>query len=152
MFVRHLLIGVMALATRAYPQVPSEHLYSTRPLLSNVPLSDEISIDVIELSQGVGSQPPMLVVHLWGQPIRSGETNPHPRLLSEMATQVWLLRADGTSVAQRPKMPCVGDRAGVVTDTACFSFDDAPRQDVAGVVVSVDGKLYVREIKANPAP
>jgi hypothetical protein len=152
MFVRHLLIGVMTLATQPYPQVPSEHLHSSRPLLNNVPLSDEISIDVIELSRGVGSQPPMLVVHVWGQPVRSGGTNPHPRLLSEMAIQVWLLRADGTSMAQRPKMPTIGDRAGVVIDTTSFFFDDAPRQDVTGVVVSVNGKLFVREIKATSTP
>jgi len=150
MLARTFLIGVMALATLPSPQVPSRQVHSFRPLLNTVPLSDEISVDVIELFEGVGAQPPLLVVQLGRLPTRSGESNPHPQPLSGMAIQVWLLRADGTSVAQRQKRSIVApEQAGVITETTSVFFDDVPHHDVAGVVVSVDGKLYVREIKAS---
>jgi len=153
MLARHFLIAVMTLAILPSPQVPSGQMHSLRPLLNTVPLSDEINVDVIELFEGVGTQPPMLVVQLGRLSTRSGESSPHPQPLSGMAIQVWLLRADGTSVAQRQRWSIVAPAmAGVMTDTTSVFFDDVPRQDVAGGVVSIDGKLYVREIKANPAP
>ena len=64
--------------------------------------------------------------------------------------QAWLLRADGTAVAMMPKSfhdrPMTGD---IYPDVVFFDFVQVPAKELAGVVVSVNGKLFVREIKAD---
>ena len=70
-----------------------------------------------------------------------------------MAIQVWLLRADGTAIDQRGPKPwkqpgTVGlSNAGSVTDIMSFSFEHTDPKELVCVVVSVNKKLFVREIK-----
>jgi hypothetical protein len=39
--------------------------------------------------------------------------------------------------------------AGSSVEIMAFSFEHVPAKELAGVVLSVNGKLYVREIKAS---
>jgi hypothetical protein len=66
--------------------------------------------------------------------------------------QAWLLRADGTALAQASPPGHVGvGNAGESTDIVAFTFNRAPATEIAGVVVSVNGSLYIRKI-SNPLP
>jgi hypothetical protein len=75
--------------------------------------------------------------------------DPKVKMLSQIKTDVWVLRRDGTTAARAttpvltpPELCSIGGcRAFRV-----FNFESVPDDEVAGVVVSVDGKLYVREI------
>lgn len=63
--------------------------------------------------------------------------------------QVWLLKTDGTQVPQcaRPfvfSMGALGDHA---TDYQFHAFPKIPIGELAGVVVSLNGRLYCHEIK-----
>jgi len=69
--------------------------------------------------------------------------------LSAMRIQVWLLRTDGTALAQSQEPVSIGSATGV--NTMRFTFAPVPARELAGVVVSEDGKLFVRVIKGNPA-
>jgi hypothetical protein len=73
-----------------------------------------------------------------------------PNLLSVRTTQVWLLRRDGTAVGNLIQ-PMNAMRSGdsPIPYGVLFTFQPVPPQDLAGVVVSVSGKLYVREIKVG---
>jgi hypothetical protein len=152
MLARPLLIGVMALATLPGVQTSPPTLKAqstdlpTRTLLSVRPLSDEIrDLSVNETSQ-------YIEVEMRGRSWRDGEKEPRPLWLSGTTIQVWLLRSDGKVVAQREKpVSVVVGNAGSSQGIMQAHFDPVPPQELAGVVVSVDGKLYVREIKVNPA-
>jgi len=72
-----------------------------------------------------------------------------PRPLKDLAIQVWLLRADGTTVVQKSKLNFAIGNAGESTDTMMFVFDRIAPNELAGVVARVDGKLFVREIGPN---
>jgi hypothetical protein len=150
MLARSILIGVMALAavpSSSGRQVPEP---TVRLLLAAAPFSDEITaLTVTEHSAGA-SRPAYLEVRLNGQSVHRGETNPKP--LSGMAIRVWLLREDGTAVAQAWKPESVSlITVDLITDQMSFGFAPVPAKELAGVVVSVNGKLFVREIKVNPA-
>jgi hypothetical protein len=79
-------------------------------------------------------------------PLISGQ---HPPPVG--ASQAWLLRRDGTTVAQfaNTKESPLG---GWNTFGMRFAFQPVPANELAGVVVNVKGMLYVREINPNPAP
>lgn len=146
MLARRLLIGVIALAT--LPALRAQTRQPPRVLPSFEPLTDGVSITVVE-QPDTGTQPAFILVQLSGQSTPNGKTNPNPKPLSGMAIQLWLLRTDGTAVPQHGKPGFVGlSNMGEVTDMMSLLFEDAPTKDLAGVVVSVNGKFYVREIKA----
>jgi hypothetical protein len=141
MLARHFLIGVMALAT--VPSLSGQQVvkpFSARVLLALAPLSDEISsLRVTALSEGAGS-PAFIEVSLVD-----------PRRLSGQTIQAWLLNADGTAVATMPKSFHDRPTEGFVIPDLIYFFDfvSVPAKELAGVVVSVNGKLYAREIKAS---
>jgi hypothetical protein len=149
---RPFLIGLMALATLPGVQTSPPNLEAqytdlpTRTLLSARPLSDEIrDLSVNETSQ-------YIEVEMRGRSWRDGEKEPRPLWLSGMTIQVWLLGSDGKVVAQREKpVSVVVGNAGSSQGIMQVRFDPVPPQGLAGVVISVNGKLYVREIKANSA-
>lgn len=154
MLARTFLIGVMALATLpvSQEQVVVRPLQPVSPspfwLLTPAPLSDDVSrLSVTNRPEGAGN-PPFIEVALIGM-----HGTADPKRLPIQAIQAWLLRADGTGVAAMPKSfhdrPTTGD---VYPDVVFFDFVSVPAKELAGVVVSVNGKLYVREIKANQAP
>jgi hypothetical protein len=143
-----LLIAVLALATLPSPsgqQVPEP---PGRVLLAPAPLSEEITaLSVIERPADASS-PAYIEVLLNGQSVRHGETRPKP--LSGMAIQTWLLCRDGTVVAQGSKPEFVSlITVDGITDEMSFGFVPVSPNELAGVVVSVNGKMYVREIKAS---
>lgn len=141
MLARQFLIGTMALATLPGWQTSPPAL-QTRNLLSVGPLSGEIS------SLSVSERTEDIAVQIGGGWWRDRETNPRPLYLSGMTIQVWLLSTDGRAPAQKAK-PINVQFAGSLSDSMIFSFDRVPPRELAGVVVSVNGKLYVREIKAS---
>jgi hypothetical protein len=161
MLARQMLIAVMALATLPYPHAPQEQANPVRTLLAPAPLSDEITaLTVTEYlgrcagikpRLGTGGGPPCIQVKLNGPAVHDGASSPNP--LSVRTTQVWLLRKDGTAVGMNLIQPMNAMWSGDIPFPygMVFTFEAVPPQELAGVVVSVNGKLYVREIKANPA-
>jgi hypothetical protein len=144
-----LLIGIMALATMPDSSAQQAPQPPGRVLLAPAPLSDEIAALSVTEYSGMGG-PPRVQVALKGAQVHDGARNP----LSVRTTQVWLLRKDGTTVGDLSHpMEMIGNASvrdfGVVTYWLLFSFQPVPPQDLPGVVVSVNGKMYVREIKAG---
>jgi hypothetical protein len=144
---RYLLVGLLALGI---PTAPSaQQGVPSQTLLAPAPLSDEITALTVTEHSGMGG-PPGVQVTLQGPQVHDGARNP----LSMRTTQVWLLRKDGTTVGDLSKPIEMIDNSsvrdfGVVTHWIRFTFQLVPPQELAGVVVSVNGKLYVREIKAS---
>jgi len=155
MLARHFLIGVPALAILpvSQEQVVVHPLVPVSPppvwLLRVAPLSDDVSqLSVLYHSEEVGIVPAFIEVTLDG---RHG--NADPKRLPIQTIQAWLLRADGTSVSQMPKsfhgFPLSEATTDYYPDAVSFDFVPVPAKDLAGVVVSVNGTLYVRAIKAS---
>ena len=67
------------------------------------------------------------------------------RLHPEMAMQAWILKEDGTSIRRRypSKAPGPGRTTGWI---AIFAFEPAKLQELAAVVLSLDGTLFVKPI------
>jgi hypothetical protein len=149
MLARTVLVGVMALTTLPFHHTPQEQANPVRTLLAPAPLSDEITALTVSEYSGTGG-PPRVQVALQGPQVHDGARN----LLSVRTTQVWLLRKDGTTVGELRQPIETMDRAsvrdfGLVTYGMLFTFQPVPSQDLTGVVVSLNGKLYVREIKGS---
>jgi hypothetical protein len=153
MLARPLLIGVMALATLPHSLTHSRPQVDIQTLLRiNQPSDDMAALSVLEKWTASGV-PERLVV-------RIDRTNPDDKTpLWSVSTQVWLLRADGTALAQTGRQLSVmsADWAappGVMqklpgTERMEFWFAPVPAKELAGVVVSANGRLFVREIKAS---
>jgi len=79
--------------------------------------------------------------------------SPKMKTPSQIKTEVWILRRDGSTVprantvALTPPELCT---IGVCTAYKVLDFENAPADQIAGVVVSIDGKLYVRDFDRNP--
>jgi hypothetical protein len=149
MLARQLFIGLIALAT-----VPSLSVLPQGQVIPihffNVDLHfspDVPSLLVAEVDDATGV-PQAMTVRLGGYPLRPGD----PSLLANLSIQVWLLRADGTVLARREKFKFDDPTAYKPSiDNMEFWFVPVPAKELAGVVVSINGKLLVREIKATPA-
>ena len=65
--------------------------------------------------------------------------------------QAWLLKTDGTAVPQssKPSMMNLGSIGDYSTDYLFYMFSKVPANELAGVVVSLNGKLYCRQIEMN---
>jgi hypothetical protein len=146
MLARPFLVVVMALTTLPHssrPQVPEP---PGRVLLTAAPLSDEISSLMVVARSGSANSPAYVLLRIQGQYAKG-----NPNRLSHQTVQAWLLRADGTAVPAIPKLdapdrPMTGD---IGPDIIFFAFVTVPANELAGVVVSVNGRLLVREIKAS---
>jgi hypothetical protein len=145
MLARHFLIGVMALATLPNPSRPQVSEPPGRVLLTAAPLSDEITGLTVTAYSGAG-RPAYIEVSLMGRDINNGRTNRGQRPPPFGATQAWLLRKDGTTV---PKFDLGWWDIPFATR---FAFQPVPASELAGVVVSAKGKLYVREIQVTSTP
>src|SRR5262245_32249478 len=66
-----------------------------------------------------------------------------------VTVQVWLLRHDGTAqpLGKRPPGTFGISNAGSVTEIMSFGFTRSSPQDLAAVVVSVNGEMFVRKIE-----
>jgi hypothetical protein len=151
MLARPILIGLLTVLTVPGLHAQQAQAHPSQTLLAPAPLSDEIAALTVTEHSGLGG-PPGVQVALQGPHVHDGAKN----LLSPRTTQVWLLRKDGTTVGDLSKPIEMIDNSsvrdfGVVTYGMLFTFQAVPPQDLAGVVVSVNGKLLVREIKVNPA-
>lgn len=65
------------------------------------------------------------------------------------ASQVWLLRKDGTAVPQLSglRATAFGSMGGWATPAQDLSFQHVAAEELAGVVIAVNGKLIVREVR-----
>jgi hypothetical protein len=155
MIARQLLISLMALAILpvSQEQVVVRPLQPVSPspvwLLRVAPLSDDVSqLSVFYHSEEAAIVPAFIEVTLMGK-----HGNADPKRLPKQAIQTWLLRGDGTSVAQMPKsfhgFPLSEATTDFYPDAVSFDFVTVPPKELAGVVVSVNGTLLVREIKAS---
>jgi hypothetical protein len=111
-------------------------------LIQNEPLQDKVGVRVL-------SQPEQIVVYV------DRPAPPDGTALPEIAIQAWVLRSDGTAVPRsRPaqKVMSWGRRSpsGGTTWSTTFSFAPASPKDLAAVVVSLDGVLFVRPIPQKP--
>jgi hypothetical protein len=94
-------------------------------------------------------QPTLFIVDMVVASYRFDEKYTFPKV-DELHRQVWLLRADGTSIPQSRKPDIFGiSNAGSTDCRLIFSFPNKSTNEVAGVVVSVGGKLYCQELKKN---
>jgi hypothetical protein len=138
MIGRALLVVLMALPSLA---AQSSSPPIARPGFVRWPLSDGIqAVTLMDQKQ-------FLVVDLAGPSVPDfrGEKPTRP---SAMGLQVWVLRKDGTAVPPRSAMreSAWGSMGGWATLSQELTFQHARFEDLAGVVVSVNGKLIVREM------
>lgn len=154
MLTRQLLIGVMALLTVPWVHAQQAQQQPRDPWqpnpFRNLLIADRLSEEIAGFSVteiGMNGVSRYVVVDLRGHIGTVGK-------LAGMTIQVWLLRADGTTVTQQETLPCAGDCSYSLpsTDGRRFTFAPVPPNELAGVVISENGKLYVREIKMRPAP
>jgi hypothetical protein len=136
--------------TAAPTSRPTESLSSppsSIPLVVVHPFSDEISF------LRVNDQANGILIELDGQSVTGGQPFTHP--LSAMSLQVWLLLKDGRTVTQREQPEHVGVRNShsfETLDAMNFLFDYFAPTELAGVVVSVNGKMSVRQIHVPAIP
>jgi hypothetical protein len=137
MFAAPLLVALLMLATLQHVQLPDPEV------LLRVPVSDEIT------TLWVATTPGLTQVTFLGQSFRMNEERPKP--LSEMTFQVWVLRANGTVLRPNGPPGSAGPicNAGSCNDNMTLGFEPVTAKELAGVAVSVDGKLFVHAIKPS---
>lgn len=88
-------------------------------------------------------QPDVCTVQIRFPAVPDGEQQPqHP------VTNVWLLKADGTSVAYQGKPRTFGtSMAGHTGESAIYSFPSLAKDEAVAVVVSIDGQLFTERLK-----
>lgn len=70
---------------------------------------------------------------------------------AEPSLQIWLLKADGSTLSQnaKPSRISIGSIGDSSTDYLIFNFQKVPIKEVVGVVVSLDGQLYSAKLGAK---
>ena len=108
----------------------------------------------LDMPEGLGSvlmseQPTLYLVQVPVGGGRSLTKYPSPDV-SNLVLQVWLLKADGSSVHQQeqPDLTVIGN-AGWDTYSMDYTFNKVPSSELAGIVLQVNGKLYCREITSG---
>ena len=105
-------------------------------LIQNESLQDQVGVRVL-------SQPEQMLVYVDRAAAPDGTASP------EMAIQTWLLTSDGTALSRhRPeekRMTWGNGRTNTI-----FAFEPVNPRDLAAVVVSLDGTLFVRPIPQKP--
>ncbi len=67
------------------------------------------------------------------------------------ASQVWLLRADGTAIPQASKPNTITiSNGGAVTPCIIYTFPRSAATDALAVVVSVEGQLFIEALASKP--
>jgi hypothetical protein len=68
--------------------------------------------------------------------------------------QVWLLRTDGTTIPQSDEssLVTIGSIGNYSTDYIYYRFSKVPVNELAGVVININGKLYCQELKKTTKP
>jgi hypothetical protein len=133
------LIAIAALLVATSPTGPLVAQSKEVWLIQNEPLQDKIGVRVLY-------QPEQIVVYV-GRGSTQDRTEP-----PEMTIQAWVLRSDGTALPRyRPGQKVMTWGNGWTTWSTVFNFAPAKAQDLAAVVVSLDGALFVRPIPQKPA-
>jgi hypothetical protein len=136
-------IGIAACAVTAGPHAHSaaQSTSANRWLLQAKTISKDISGLFVQDTGG------SLVVQVSG---KSFPDNVQPfKPFENVAVQVWLLRHDGTAQPREKRPPStLGlSNAGSVTEIMSFGFTHSSPQDLAAVVASVNGEMFVRKIE-----
>ena len=166
MYRSMLLMGLIAstiLPLDGLPLIAQTAPTPSRILLQEKSLSKDISLYVMEQLANTFYKTDIISVEIVGgyfpdpnfrtHGTASPQANPasfeNPRL-KDMKIQVWVLKADGTTLAQKASPEdgwiCNG---GECNGDMMFIFEHVAPDEVAGVVVRVGGKLLVRDIQAD---
>lgn len=136
---RRLAVGLLLVAAMPAGRVAAQA--GQVWLIRDDALQDKIAVSVAH-------QPEQVLVY-----VHRGST-PDGVVLPEMAIQAWLLKADGTALSKyRPgqKIMTWGTQSnGWTTWSTIFNFERVNPRDLAAVVVSLDGTLFVRPISQKP--
>jgi hypothetical protein len=112
------------------------------------PVVDRLSDEIFQLV--VSDQNGMLAVQMSGL----GTPYPDMKLLKDLKVQAWILAASGRVVPLKPVPPTSGivevSQGGGTYAVLTIPFERVPVVELTGIAVSVDGKLHVREIRAQP--
>ena len=136
---------VVAIAFAAASALPAGAQAPAAPLLEAA-LMDGINVRVLHRPAGIG-------VDVYTAPRPDNQASSP---LSGTVVQAWVLKPDGTALA-RPsgalrdplRIRSVGRSGRFGGERLMFSFDPADREDIAAVIVSLDGVLFVRSIPAS---
>ena len=139
--MKYLLLIVGALsASAAYCADSAQH---TSPKVETKVLQMKVpgKVDFVSWSVQEGH----CVVQIDFPAVRSGVAQP-----KHAKTQVWLLRADGTSISQVAKNPRGGiSNAGHDTEFDLYRFPEEARREAIAIVVGIDGLLFVESLLAK---
>ena len=71
-----------------------------------------------------------------------------PSAIGSVNLQVWLLKVDGTSIPQvgKPSLISIGSIGNYENDYMVYRFSRVPTNEIAGIVVRVNGTLYCQEL------
>jgi len=91
-------------------------------------------------------QPTQFTLQITVDTSRDNEKHTVPKA-NELHRQAWLLRPDGTAIPQiqKPQVGGVGN-GGFTSYYLVFTFPRKSTNEVGGIAVSVNGKLYCREL------
>jgi hypothetical protein len=166
-----LLVAVVALVIPSVPGSQSIAQIAQQPsriLLQESSISKDITgLFVTEQSKSAADNDTVISVQILGRSIpqcegrgvpgannRCGQYLANPASfegpkLKDMKIQVWVLRADGTMLQQKSNSFFSLCNAGDCTEYMLLVFEHATPNELAGVVMRVDGKLIVRDIQAK---
>ena len=137
------LLAVGLLLSAIAPATPAAAQADVIRLLDEA-LAGGVSVRVTQAPGGIG-------VDVSRGPLSRGETTPP---FADMAVQTWVLTVDGSALglAQRPYDQPISVWSGRlrggrrVLSHRTFVFEHANPRDLAAVVVSLDGVLFIRPI------
>jgi hypothetical protein len=141
MIAQYFLMGLVAFASTSRSQNATPKAAPLIRDLLDARISDQIPSLFVTEQSATGKQLDTLVVQLsWPSPKAES-------IEAEWKLQAWLLRSNGETLTPKLQPSLMGVGNGPVTMvTMSFSFVHVPPEELAGVVISVDGKLFVREI------
>lgn len=149
------IVALAILGVRAQTAQPQAEAPADRTLLRERTVSEDVSaLYVVEqlANQKYGAN---VNVQLTGGSFPLSASTPNgwkpPRHLKDLGIHVWLLRSDGTALSQKDQFTGGFSAGGWVTEFMDCVFQHVPHEELVGVVVQVDGKLFVREIPPVPS-
>jgi hypothetical protein len=112
-------------------------------------VNPQVSVDIPKLGYAIFTeQSPNFFLQV---PIGSRKNGEPMSNSSNLDLQVWLLKTDGTSIPQSAKQSSVsiGSIGDYSTDYLIYQFSKVPINELSGVVVRLNGKLYCHEIEMS---
>jgi hypothetical protein len=136
------MIAVCALTTASHGQSAARPTSANHVLLQARTISKDVSSLNVQDTGG------SFVVLLYG---KSFPDNVQPfKPFDNVTVRAWLLRHDGTAQPRENDKPPATfglGNAGSVTEIMSFGFARSSPRDLAAVVISVNGEMFVRAIK-----